>query len=240
MSSWICWLPSGITLLGLSAGLSGLRAATLGQWEQAVMFVLLAALCDGLDGRVARYFKASSEFGAQLDSLTDSICFGVTPALILYLWGLQAASAWSWLAVLFFILSCVLRLARFNLGQSTPSGTASPPRFFVGLASPVGALLLLSPMMLHFSGLGSWLLNPLLLVFCLLGVGLLMISRIPTLSIKHLSLREHPMLWGLLGLALFWAFALGKAFWLTLALSLFAYLLSIPASTWYAQFVRAR
>lgn len=240
MNSFVTWLPSSITLLGLSAGLSGLRAATLGEWEQAVMFVLLAALCDGLDGRVARYFKVSSEFGAQLDSLTDSICFGVTPALILYLWGLQEASAWSWLAVLFFILSCVLRLARFNLSQGTAPGAVTPPRFFVGLASPVGALLLLTPMMLHFSGLGHWLRSPLLLVFCLLGVGVLMISRIPTLSIKHLSLREHPMFWGLLALALFWAFALGKAFWLTLALTLFAYLLSIPAGTWYAQFVRSR
>jgi CDP-diacylglycerol--serine O-phosphatidyltransferase len=223
------YLPSLVTLTGLCLGLSAIQAAFQGRWEQGVMLIVLAVICDGLDGYVARYFKASSEFGAQLDSLSDLVCFGVAPALLLYLWSQQYSSSLAWGMVLLFVVCCMLRLARFNTALTSRS-TDSPLPYFIGLASPVSALLVLAPMMLSFAWPGAaWLAHPLLLTGALAGIGFLMVSRVPTFSIKHLSLHSPPMRY-LLGLALIWALAMSLVFWLTLAVTVLAYLLSVPFS----------
>jgi CDP-diacylglycerol--serine O-phosphatidyltransferase len=134
-------------------GLTAVRMAFEGRWEFAVGAVLVAAVLDGLDGRVARMMKGTSRFGAELDSLADFVNFGVTPALMLYLWILNEAGNLGWIAALIFAISAALRLARFNVALDDPDKPAWASRFFTGVPAPAGALTVLLPLYLEFLGL---------------------------------------------------------------------------------------
>lgn len=122
-------IPNVLTLMGLAAGLTSVRFALDGQWEFAAMAVAVAALLDALDGRVARLLKGASKFGAELDSLSDFVCFGVCPALILYLWAMQDAGRWGWIVCMIFAMCCGLRLARFNVALEDPDKPAWTSQF---------------------------------------------------------------------------------------------------------------
>jgi CDP-diacylglycerol--serine O-phosphatidyltransferase len=222
-------LPNAMTLGAICAGVTAMRMAVFGAFDMAVALLFLAALLDGLDGTVARLMKSESLIGAELDSLADVINFGVAPAIILYFWTLWHDPTIGWIAALAYIVCCALRLARFNVG--TRSG---PPdkRFFTGVPSPAGALLALAPLFLAHAipqaTHPAWM-SAAWLVAC----GLLMVSRVPTWSLKA----RIPQRFGryvLLGLGLAGAALIGWP-WTTLFLFDLAYLASIPLAALHAR-----
>ncbi len=183
-------LPNMVTLLALCSGLTAVRMAFEGRWEFAVGAVLVAAVLDALDGRVARLLKGTSRFGAELDSLADFVNFGVTPALMMYLWILHEAGSFGWIAALLFAISAALRLARFNVALDDPNKPAWAAKFFTGVPAPAGALLVLMPIYWEFLGfLPHWPEFAPGVAFYTLAIGFLMISRLPTFSGKQVGNR---------------------------------------------------
>jgi CDP-diacylglycerol---serine O-phosphatidyltransferase len=176
-------LPNLISILALCAGLTAIRSAVEGRFGWAVALIGLAAALDGIDGRLARMLKSESAIGAELDSLCDLVNFGVTPALVLYYWGLRADTSLGWIAVLIYAVCCMLRLARFNVGNRLPAEEGKP-KGFVGVPSPAGAMLALGPIYLVYAlGLSA---NhaPWAVALWMVFIGALMISRMPTPSFK--------------------------------------------------------
>src|SRR3954465_4528964 len=151
-------VPNILTLLALCAGMTAIRFAVNGKFEYAVFAIIVAGIFDGLDGRLARLLKATSSFGAELDSLSDFISFGAAPAIVLYLWTMSGLQSIGWAMVLFYAVCCALRLARFNNQLA-----AQPPpwrsNFFSGVAAPAGAGLIMVPMFASFEW-GHWLPPP--------------------------------------------------------------------------------
>lgn len=185
-------IPNIVTLLGLCIGLTSIRMAFEGRFEHALIAIGAAAVLDGLDGRMARLLKASSRFGAELDSLSDFVCFGVAPPVVLYLWGFTEASSLGWIIVLIFAVSAALRLARFNVALDEPNKPSWEQGFFVGVPVPAGAVLLLLP--LYLEGLGlpkDWMVLPLLGVYAV-AIAALMASRLRTFSGKLAGQRIAP------------------------------------------------
>ena len=176
-------LPNLISILALCAGLTAIRMAVEGRFGWAVALIGLAAALDGIDGRLARMLKSESAIGAELDSLCDLVNFGVTPALVLYYWGMRADTALGWIAVLIYAVCCMLRLARFNVGNRLPEGEEKP-KGFVGVPSPAGAMLALLPIYLAYGLDNALRLPPWAVAIWMVFVGALMISRMPTPSFK--------------------------------------------------------
>ncbi len=222
-------IPNLVTLLGLSAGLTAIRYALSGSYEIAAALIVLAALIDGLDGLLARKLNAASHFGAELDSLSDFVCFGVAPGIVVYHFALQAWPGIGWLLVLVYVLCACLRLARFNVNRNAPP----PPGrvHFVGVPAPAGAMLGLLPVYLSLSGWLDMRDAPVLVAFYMGIVGLLMISRLPTPSPKGLSVPRKRAVLVLLGVAVF-AGALATKPWTVLVLSDLAYLGVLAWGTW--------
>lgn len=182
-------LPNLVTLLALCAGLTGIRMGLEGRFEWAVGAVALAAVLDAVDGRMARWLKGTSRFGAELDSLADFVNFGVVPGLLLYVWVLKLAPSFGWLAVLAYVIAAVLRLARFNVMLETPK-PAWQSNFFVGMPAPAGALSALLPLYLQqifafTPGRGI----AVMVAFYILFVAFMMVSTIPTWSGKKMGTR---------------------------------------------------
>lgn len=176
-------LPNLISILALCSGLTAIRMAVEGQFGLSVGLIGLAAALDGIDGRLARMLKSESAIGAELDSLCDLVNFGVTPALVLYYWGMRADTSLGWIAVLIYVVCCMLRLARFNVGQRV-SDAEDKPKGFVGVPSPAGAMLALGPIYLTYA-FGAGFKPPAFAVaLWMVIVGALMISRMPTPSFK--------------------------------------------------------
>lgn len=174
-------VPNLITIAAICAGLTAIRFAMQGNFQLSVAMIVLAAVLDGLDGRLARVLKSSSEIGAELDSLADFLNFGVAPGLVIYLWALQEARSAGWIAVLIFAICCVLRLARFNVGSR--SADAGEKTGFIGVPSPAAGLLALMP--LYLARLDPRLDPPTVATgLWLVFVGFLMIGRFPTPSLK--------------------------------------------------------
>ncbi|MEZ5818419.1 MAG: phosphatidylcholine/phosphatidylserine synthase [Hyphomicrobiaceae bacterium] len=176
-------VPNLATLLALCAGLTSIRAAVEARYELAVGLVVLAAILDGVDGRLARALNAQSRFGAELDSLADFVSFGVAPSVLIYLWGLGPLRGLGWVAVLVFACAASLRLARFNaaLDEDRPKWRAN---FFTGVPAPAGALSVMLPIYLEESGLlvlRDW---PLVIVLYVMAMAALMVSTLPTYSGK--------------------------------------------------------
>ena len=221
-------IPNLITVLAVCFGLSGLRFALAGKWEFAVGMIVLAAVFDALDGRMARLLRAQSKFGAELDSLSDFVSFGVAPGIIVYLWALQSLGNFGWMAGLFYATCCMLRLARFNtkLDDDKP---AFAYNYFTGVPAPAGAGLALLPMMLAFqTGLDLTGFPPLMALWLVL-VGLLMVSQLPTFSFKRMKVPQRMVLPILIGAGLIIT-GVVSAPWFMLALLIIAYLGSIPLS----------
>ncbi|MDS1134713.1 CDP-alcohol phosphatidyltransferase family protein [Nitratireductor indicus] len=224
-------VPNVITVLAICAGLSGIRLAFEQRVEIAVVMVLIAAFLDAVDGRVARMLKASSKFGAQMDSLADIVNFGVAPALVLYAHLLDQAGALGWIAALLFAIACCLRLARFNVMLEDPDRPAWHADYFVGVPAPAGAALVLLPVYLGFLGITT---DKTLAFFgCIYTVfiGFLMVSRLPVYSGKHSGNRvpREYVLPLIFGLALF-VLLLTSYTWLTLSASTIAYLVFLVFS----------
>lgn len=184
-------LPNMITISGMCCGLSAIRFAMAGRFEIAVAFILAAAIIDGMDGRVARMLGATSNFGAQLDSLSDFLCFGVSPVLVLYMWQMQAVKGFGWAVVLFFSVCTALRLARFNTGLFDDTIQPWEKQFFTGVPSPAGGLLCLLPLMISLESEGEYIVPVYFTMINAVIVGALMASRIPTFSGKNIRIKHE-------------------------------------------------
>lgn len=226
-------LPNAITLLSLCSGLSAIRYAFLGKWEFALFALMVAAICDTLDGRVARLLKGTSQFGAELDSLADLVSFGVAPAMVLYLWTLQFAGPLGWVAVLIFPCCSALRLARFNTALSDTNPPPFAASFFTGVPTPAGAGLAMLPVVVSLgmteNRLGTLATEHWLVIPWTILVGLLMVSRLPTFSGKKVRIPRDLAVVLLLCVALFTALMVTMP-WIAMVLILVAYLLSLPLS----------
>ena len=182
-------LPNLVTLLGLCLGLTAIRFAIEARFDLAVYAIAGAAVLDGLDGRLARALNSTSRFGAELDSLADFIDFGVAPAMILYMWALNDIKSAGWFAAMVYAVACALRLARFNVAIDDPNKPKWAARFFVGMPSPAGAIVVLLPVYLTHSlfGFASGKAMVVALIIYTLLIAFLMVSRIPHLSGKEMG-----------------------------------------------------
>jgi len=191
--------PNMITIAGLCCGLSAVRFAMIGQWEMSVAFIIAAALIDGMDGRVARMLGATSIFGAQLDSLSDFLCFGVSPALVLYMWQLHDIKGYGWAVVLFFAVCTALRLARFNTSLFDDTKEEWEKQFFVGVPAPAGGILCLLPLIISLQFDRGFALPPAFTACYIVLIGALMASRIPTFAGKNVHIRHDYILGFMIG-----------------------------------------
>jgi CDP-diacylglycerol--serine O-phosphatidyltransferase len=226
-------IPNVLTLAALCSGLTAIRFGLQDHFQLAVIAIIVAAIFDALDGRVARRLGVTSQFGAELDSLSDFLCFGVAPALVLYLASLKDGGALGWVVTLMFPICSALRLARFNTGLLSdtppPAWTGS---YFTGVPAPAGALLALIPLLVSFEADATWPRHPLVVGVVLLCVGGLMVSRLPTFSFKKGRVPRNMVLPGLLGAALVMG-VLASSPWIGLSLLGLAYVCLIPFS-WLA------
>lgn len=219
-------VPNVLTLLALCAGMTAMRFAMGGNFEGAVFSIIAAGVFDGLDGRMARLLKATSSFGAELDSLSDFVSFGVAPAAVLYLWTLSELHGLGWAIALLFAVCCGLRLARFNTETSHETPSYAAP-FFTGAPAPAGAGLVMVPMFLSFEW-GDWLFrSPYLSAVTVTGVAFLMVSKVPTVSLKRIRIPHHLVIPTLLAFGVATAFLTTEP-WLTLIVVGIVYVGSIP------------
>lgn len=233
-------VPNMLTLLALCAGLTSIRMSIEGRFDLAIAAIVFAALLDGIDGRVARLLKSSSRFGAELDSLADFVNFGVAPAILLYVWSLNALDSVGWIGGLIYGMCVALRLARFNVAIDGPKEPLWTANFFVGVPAPAGALAVLLPLYLHLIGV-PWLREaaPVVLAYQLV-IAFLMVSRFPTYSGKTIGERVPREYVLPVFLAVVIAAALLISFpWPFMAVGTIAYLASLPSSyRAYARFER--
>lgn len=241
-------IPNIFTTIGMCIGLTGIRFALESDWESAVTCVLVAAFFDLIDGLTARVLKATSKIGAELDSLSDAVSFGVTPTVILYLWVLSIMKAesayllgWYWIPFIFYSSCCVLRLARFNITNRsiTQDSKEKINSYFVGVPSPAGAIILLAPIILEvnvkrFGVSGADYGNPLYVCLWVMLVSILMISRIPTISLKSIKYKisYRKVIFVLIAVILSVAVIVREQ-WLSLGIAVILYISSIPVFAIY-------
>lgn len=230
-------VPNAITSAALCSGLTGIRFAIGGDFQSAVLAVLLAGLLDGIDGRVARLMKAQSRFGAELDSLSDAIAFGVAPALILYLWSLSVVPRFGWYAALALAVCCALRLARFNASIDLPGQPHKSAGFMTGVPAPVGAGLAFLPLYVWFASGIDALRAPVVVGPWALLIAFLMISNMPTLGWAVLRPRRAIRL-EVIALAGMITVALLTEPWLTLVGICALYLALMPLGLWRYRRIR--
>jgi len=222
-------VPNIITLLALCAGLTAIRMAFENRYVLALAAIVFAAFLDGIDGRLARFLKGTSRFGAELDSLADFVNFGVAPALILYFWGLHDLKSAGWIAAMVFAICAALRLARFNVMVDDPDKPAWASNFFVGVPAPAGAITVLLPVYVALLGLPrSEFLTWLTLVYTL-AIASLMVSRLPVFSGKRVGTRVPPDMVGPAVVVTVLFIALLIAYpWIILTAGTLAYLGALP------------
>jgi len=222
-------LPNIFTLVGVCIGLSSIKFAFDGRFEISIIAIIVAAIIDGLDGRIARLIKGTSKVGKELDSLTDVISFGVAPAFIMYFWKLNELGRIGWLICLIYVVCVALRLARYNI---TSSGESSwKDNFFEGVPSPAGGVLVLMPLVFSFSELQFIKINYNLVVPSIfIIISILLISKIPTYSLKKIVVPRSMTIFLLFTVVLYFGLLLIYNF-NTILISGLAYLLFIPVST---------
>lgn len=221
--------PNAVTALALCSGLSGIRFAIDAKWELAVTMVLVAGVLDGLDGRIARLLHGESRFGAELDSLSDAISFGVSPALILFLWSLHELPRFGWIAALMLAVFCALRLARFNAKIDETDQPHKSAGFLTGVPAPAAAGLALLPMFLWFWTGVEEVRTPWVVALWTALIALLMVSSVATFSWSSLKLRRT-IRFEALALVVVVGAALVSAPWHTLSAICALYLLAVPFS----------
>jgi len=221
-------LPNALTLIGVCIGLSSIKFALDSKFELSVIAIIFAALFDALDGRVARLIKGTSKVGKELDSLTDVISFGVAPAFIMYFWILNSLGKFGWLLCLIYVVCVALRLARFNINSNAEPSWRD--NFFEGVPSPAGGILVLMPLMFSLSELDIFNLNYNIIVpVFFIITSFLLISKLPTYSLKRIVIPRTMTIFLLFGIVLFFGLLLFYTFKI-LALSCLLYLILIPIS----------
>ena len=219
--------PNAITAAALCSGLTGIRFAISEQWAAAAVAIIVAGLLDGMDGRIARLLKAQSRFGAELDSLADSLSFGTAPAIIMYLWSLSAEPRWGWFAALALAICCALRLARFNAQIDMQEQPHKSLGFLTGVPAPMGAGLAFMPFYLWMATGEGIFRDPLFVAPWLVATALLMISSMATPSWASLRPRRGIRLWVLAFVGLLFAALLQEPWW-TLSVIGIGYLALLP------------
>ena len=220
-------IPNILTMLALCAGMTAMRFGLEEKWEAALISLVIAAIIDSLDGRIARALRGTSKFGAELDSLSDFICFGVAPAFLLYLWTMKTAGPWGWVLVLLFSVSAALRLARFNTDIEGPELPSWTTNYFTGVPVPAGAGLVLLPVVISLQTNMTFLREPYFVSIFIFVVSGLMISQMPTYSFKTLRIQHRFILLTMLIVGLVAALAV-TAPWLTLTIVSMTYVISFP------------
>ena len=230
-------VPNAVTALARCFGLTGIRFAISaagydphpGDWERAIGAIIIAAMLDGIDGRIARLLKAESRFGAELDSLSDVIAFGVSPAIIMYLWSLQNFPKFGWICALAIAVCCALRLARFNAAIDAEDQPHKSAGFLTGVPAPAGAGIAFLPLYLWLVTENELFRNPAIVAPWIVFVAILMISNVATFSWGSIRLRRHIRLEAILLLALLGT-ALFSEPWITLIVIAVGYIAMIPFS----------
>ena len=221
--------PNIVTLLALCAGVTSIRYSIQADWAKAVICIFVAAFFDLLDGRVARMLKGSTKFGAELDSLSDFVSFGVAPAILLYQWTMFDLPKFGWFFCLLMSIGMAMRLARFNTMLEEEPQPEYWNHFFTGVPAPAAAAMAIMPIMISFEFPNlDWFFRS--NVFCavlLVVVTMLMVSRIPTFSTKRLRVPTYMLMPLMLVVALFASLIISQP-WLTLGLATICYMLSIP------------
>ncbi len=221
--------PNVVTLLALCAGLTAIRLAFENRYVLAVGAIVFAAVLDGIDGRLARFLKGTSRFGAELDSLSDFVNFGVAPGFILYFWSLHDLKSAGWIAAMVFAICAGLRLARFNVMIDEPDRLAWTANFFVGMPAPAGAITVLLPIYADFLGMPRSAFLTWLTLFYTLGIASLMVSRLPVFSGKRVGTRVPPEMVGPLIVVVVLFIALLIAYpWIILTTGTLVYLACLP------------
>jgi CDP-diacylglycerol--serine O-phosphatidyltransferase len=221
------FLPSALTLLGLCSGATAIWFALGGDWKAAVAAIICAAIFDTLDGKLARLFGVAGAFGAQLDSLADLVSFGIAPGVLVYLWTLYHARGAGWAFALVFCAASAIRLARFNVESGERDPSSPPPSHFTGLPTPAAACLILLPMVLAFQFKDSAFSHPWLSAAMIALMSWLMVSRVPTLSLKQIQVPHQFRKAAFAGVGVLLAFAIVWP-WATLTVGLLIYLATIP------------
>ena len=235
-------VPNAVTALALCVGLTGVRFATAGEWESAMYAIVAAALLDGMDGRIARALRGQTRFGAELDSLSDVIAFGVSPAIIVHLWTLQQWRGTGWVFALAYAVCMAMRLARFNANIDSTDQPHKSAGFLTGVPAPAGAGLMLLPILFWLASdrQWDWLRDPRLMAPWAALIAFLAISNIATFSWGSLRLRRHVRLEAIVGIALVGGAILSEP-WITLSAVGVIYLAMIPFSMMsYAKVRRQR
>ncbi len=221
-------LPNILTIAGVCLGISSIKFSLDLNFKMAVIFITLAAILDALDGRIARLIKGTSDFGKELDSLTDFVSFGIAPAFIIYFWELNKYGKIGWAITLIYSVCCVLRLARFNLTKFEPNESWKM-NYFEGVPSPIGALLILSPLVLELTGNNLLLNNNYFVPIFTLVIAILLISKIPTYSFKNIKIKPALTIFILFGIGVSLVTLMFFTFETLMIFSL-CYLISIPIS----------
>ena len=221
-------LPNALTIFGVCLGLSSIKFALDTNYTMAIIGIGFAAILDTLDGRVARLIKGTSKVGKELDSLTDVISFGVAPGFIMYFWALNEIGKFGWMFVLVYTVCCALRLARFNLTIIDEKETWKI-NFFEGVPSPAAAGLVLLPLILNLSGLIQFENYAVLSSIAILTTSILMVSKIPTYSLKRILIPRHAAIFLLLGIGIYVSLLIFYTFE-TLFISGLVYIFLIPIS----------
>ena len=222
-------LPNILTLIGVCIGLSSIKFAFDGKFELSIIAVIVAAIIDGLDGRIARLIKGTSKVGKELDSLTDVISFGVAPAFIMYFWSLSEIGRVGWLISLIYVICVALRLARFNISSNEESSWKD--NFFEGVPSPAGGILVLIPLILSISEFQFINLNYQIIVpVMFIAVSILLISKIPTYSFKRIVVPRSTSIFLLFGIILYFGLVLVYTF-NAIVISGIIYLIMVPISS---------
>ena len=219
-------LPNILTIAGVCLGISSIKFSLDLNFNMAVIFITLAAILDALDGRIARLIKGTSDFGKELDSLTDFVSFGIAPAFIIYFWELNKYGKIGWAITLIYSVCCVLRLARFNLTKFKPEESWKQ-NYFEGVPSPIGALLILSPLVLELTKTNLIIDKNYFVPLFTLFVAVLLISKVPTYSFKNIKIKPALTIFILLGIGVALVTLMFFTFETLLVFSLF-YILSIP------------
>ena len=226
-------LPNMLTLIGVCIGLTSIRFALDGRFEFAIVAIILAAVIDGLDGRIARLIKGTSKVGKELDSLTDMISFGVAPAFIMYFWKLNTLGRFGWLVCLIFVICVALRLARFNVNSGQEPSWRD--NFFEGVPSPAGGILVLTPLIFSMTNFEIIPINyDIVVPIFFIATSFLLISKFPSYSFKKIVIQRKTTIFLLLGIVLFFGLLLIYPF-NVIAISAIVYLLILPISFFHYQ-----
>ena len=226
-------LPNMLTLIGVCIGLTSIRFALSGEFHLAIVAIIIAALIDGLDGRIARLIKGTSKVGKELDSLTDMISFGVAPAFIMYFWKLNTLGRFGWLLCLIYVICVALRLARFNINSNQQSSWKD--NFFEGVPSPAGGILVLTPLIYSLSSFDYFNINyDIMVPIFIIATSFLLISKFPSYSFKKIVIQRKVTIFLLFGIVLFFGLLLIYPF-NVISISAIIYLGMLPISFFHYQ-----